>query len=126
MTSLFLLFSHSLTDEQIDDAKDSLGVEEFVSLPESLQRAWSSAPPELESLEEYAEPFYEFLLHRAKEGDFVLISGDFGLCFLLVSWCKSQNLIPIYATTKREAQEIETEAGIERKSLFRHVRFRRY
>ncbi|MFW6308045.1 MAG: CRISPR-associated protein Csx20, partial [Campylobacterales bacterium] len=87
MTSMFLLFSHSLTDEQIEDAKNSLGVDEFISLPDSLQQAWSSVPPELDGVREYAEAFYEFLSRRAMKGDFVLISGDFGLCYLLVQWC---------------------------------------
>lgn len=126
MTSMFLLFSHSLTDEQIDDAKNTLGVDEFVSLPDSIQQAWSSVPPELDGVGGYAEAFYEFLSHRAKKGDFVLISGDFGLCYLLVQWCKVHDFIPVYATTKRDTEEIETSKGIERKSTFKHVRFRRY
>jgi len=34
---LFLLFSHKLTDEQIKDAKDNLGIDEFIYLLKDLQ-----------------------------------------------------------------------------------------
>jgi hypothetical protein len=49
---MFLFFSHTLTDEQIDDAK-SMGVIEFVKLSQDLQERFSNVPPELESLDEY-------------------------------------------------------------------------
>ena len=36
MSNLFLLFSHTLTPEQVKDANEVLGVEKIVSLPLSL------------------------------------------------------------------------------------------
>ena len=120
--TLHLLFSHRLTDEQIKDAKESLQVSDFAPLPGELQKSFSNVPPELETLTEYAKPFKAYLQEKAKEGDFVLIQGDFGLCFILVEFCKTNNLIPVYATTKRIAVE---ENGIKI-SKFKHIRFRRY
>jgi CRISPR/Cas system-associated protein Cas10 (large subunit of type III CRISPR-Cas system) len=122
LKTLHLLFSHHLTDEQIKDAKDSMQVTNFTPLPSNLQKAFSNIPPELETLTEFAKPFKTYLQEKAKEGDFVLIQGDFGLCFILVEFCKQNNLIPVYATTKRIAVE---ENGIKI-SKFKHSRFRRY
>jgi hypothetical protein len=62
----YLLFSHKLTNAQIKDAKN-LGVDEFIYLPEDLQRKFSNVPLELESIKEYAKDFERFL-ENAKSG----------------------------------------------------------
>jgi len=122
---LFLFFSHTLTQEQINDAKN-LGIDKFVPLPNELQYLWSNVPPELEDIEEYAKPFYEFLNINARKGDYVLVQGDFGLSCRLVNYSKQKGLIPVYATTKRKVIETEKDGKIVKKSEFKHVRFRRY
>jgi len=120
--TMHLLFSHRLTEEQIVDAKKHLGITHFRALPDDLQRLFSAVPPELESLKTYAEPFKTYLKQEASKGDVVLIQGDFGLCFLLANFCKQEELLPIYATTKRIVLEKD---GIKI-SKFKHIRFRRY
>ena len=107
---MYLLFSHKLTDAQIEDAK-KLGVDEFVYLPEDLQRKFSNIPPELESVKKYAKDFEKFL-ENAKSGDYVLIQGDFGLTCHLVNFAKSKGLIPVYATTKRISKDIKKDGKI--------------
>jgi hypothetical protein len=121
---MYLLFSHKLTDEQIEDAK-KLGVDEFVYLPDDLQRKFSNVPPELESIKEYAKDLEKFL-ENAKRGDYVLIQGDFGLTCRLVSFSKNKGLIPVYATTKRISKEIKKDGKVVKISEFMHIRFRRY
>lgn len=123
---MFLLFSHNLNKEQIESAKKDLGIVEFVSLGENLQKLWSFVPPQLQDLNEYSSCFKEFLKDNAKSGDFVLISGDFGLSFIMVEYAKSINLVPIYATTKREVIEKKIDDKIIKESVFSHVIFRRY
>lgn len=121
---MFLLFNHALTDDQIADARESLGIDEFVELPKELIEAWGNVPPELEDLSEYIMQFIEFL-ESAKEGEYVLLSGDFGACHRLALWAKDRGLKPVYATTKREAVEVSLpNGGIEKKSVFKHIRFR--
>jgi hypothetical protein len=121
---MYLLFSHKLTDAQIEDAK-KLGVDEFVYLPEDLQRKFSNIPPELESVKKYAKDFEKFL-ENAKSGDYVLIQGDFGLTCHLVNFAKSKGLIPVYATTKRISKDIKKDGKIIKMSEFKHIKFRRY
>jgi len=119
---LFLLFSHTIIPTQKSYAKDILRASEFVTLPKELQILFSNVPPELEDLKDYAKPIIEFLNINASKGDYVLIQGDFGLSFLVVEFCKNNNLIPIYATTKRVAYEKD---GVK-VSRFEFVRFRKY
>jgi len=123
---LFLLFSHKLTDEQIKDAKENLGISEFVYLPEDLQYKFSNVPPEIEDIKEYSKDFKEFLKNNAKKDDYVLVQGDFGVVFQIVEFCKENSLKAIYSTTKRVSKEKKIEGKIVKISEFKHVRFRKY
>ncbi len=126
MKKLFLLFSHTLTPSQKEDAKKSLGVEQFVSLPDNLQKLWSNIPPDLPNLKEYLTPIKNFLKENAKEGDIVLIQGDFGGCFEMVNFVKSLNLKAVHSTTKRDVIEKTVNGKVEKFSVFEHVIFREY
>ena len=126
MYKMFLLFSHKLTDEQIKDAKENLGVDEFVYLPLSLQKKFSNVPPELEDIKEYSKIFIDFLKDNAKKDDYVLVQGDFGVVFNLVEFCKENNLKAVYSTTKRVVKEQIINGKIIKTSEFKHIRFRNY
>jgi len=123
---MFLLFSHKLTSLQEEDAKKSLQVEEFVYLPPSLQKLWSNIPPNLSNLKEYLEPIKKFIKDNAKEGDIVLIQGDFGGCYEMVNFVKSLNLKAVHSTTKRDVVEKIVDGKVEKFSRFEHVIFREY
>jgi len=125
--ALHLFFSHALTSEQEQDARESLGIGSICPLPPALQSLWSNIPPEAQTLDEILKPLLEYLVGVARAGDFVLVSGDFGASVALVSFAKANDLVPIYATTKRESlEERQSDGSIVRSSRFVHVRFRRY
>ena len=123
---MFLLFSHKLTEDQIKDAKDNLGVKEFVYLPDDLQKKFSNVPPELDDIKKYSEVFIDFLKNNAKKEDFVLIQGDFGIVFNVVEFCKENNLKAVYSTTKRIVKEKIIDGKVVKISEFKHIKFRRY
>lgn len=126
MNKMFLLFSHTLTKNQKDDAMKSFGIEEFIYLPKDLQELFSNVPNDLKKLSEYLIPIKLFLKKYSKEGDFVLIQGDFGATYILVNFAKSLKLKAVYSTTKRVTQEFEEDGKIIKKSIFEHERFREY
>ena len=127
MPNLILFFSHNLTGEQEEDAKVNLKCENIISLPDDLQKLWSQIPPEGELPKGIIEKFTGFLIDNSKENDFVLIQGEFGVTCYMVNWCFQNNRIPIYATTKRVANEMKNENGeVELIKIFKHVRFRKY
>lgn len=121
---MILLFSHTLSDEQKNDAIQNFEVVEFVSLPNDLQKLWSNFDADLEKLD--LEPFKKFLQSVAKSGDVVLVQGDFGASFSMVQFALELGLISVYATTKREAFEVVENGQTVKKSIFKHRRFRRY
>ena len=125
--TLFLFFNHDLTEHQKQDAIASLGVKRIVELPPSLKALWRSIPPELEALSDYISPFKKWLEAEACKGDYVLIQGDFGACYLMVRYCFEKGFVPVYSTTKREViEKLLPDGSIELHHVFRHRRFRRY
>ena len=123
--SIFLLFSHKLTDSQIEELKSN-GITSFVYLPHSLQILWSNVPPDLKELKGYLKPIIEWLKANAKEGDWVLVQGDFGAVFIVVDFCFQNGLVPVYATTERIAIEKVENGRTIKVSQFSHVIFRKY
>ncbi len=127
MKKMILFFSHHLTEAQIEDAQKNYAIEEFVSLPKELQPLWSQIDPDIPTLKEGLKPLFDFLKTEAKKGDYALIQGDFGAVYLMVNYAKELGVIPVYATTKREAVEYIDENGkLVKKSVFEHRRFREY
>jgi hypothetical protein len=125
--SLFLLFNHALTPEQHADAQASLGVEAVVLPPEDIRGLWSNLDPDWEGLFEVLAPVRQWLAESARPGDYVLIQGDFGACWLMVRYAFDNLLRPVYSTTRRQAEELPQPDGTVRLvHHFRHVRFREY
>ena len=129
MSSLFLLFSHYVTEEQLQDARQSLGITDFVRLPEDLQKRFSNVPADLETIDEYLQPILDWIdEHCASHKDYILIQGDFGATYFLVDYCKKRNYAtPIYATTERKSvEEVQEDGSIKTQRIFKHKRFRLY
>ncbi len=126
-TSLFLLFNHELTALQEEEARASLHISSINEPPPGLKAMWRQIPPELGEIDGYLEPIRAWLGREADRGDFVLIQGDFGACFLMVGFAFEHGLVPIYSTTNREAEEAQHENGsVTLTHRFRHRMFRRY
>ena len=124
---LIVIFNHQLTEAQKEDAYKSLGVSEIILLPDDLQKLWSQVPPEPARIDEYLGPVQLWLTRNAKAGDFVLIQGEFGATLIAVNKSFLLDLVPIYSTTSRIAEETmfsDGKVGINH--IFSHVRFREY
>ncbi|MFH0824780.1 MAG: CRISPR-associated protein Csx20, partial [Pseudomonadota bacterium] len=119
---LFLIFNHTITEAQRNDARNTLGVEAIVELPPHLQTLWSNIPADMPELTSYLEPLRDRLKDRGKAGDFVLIQGDFGATYLMVRFALEQGLVPVYSTTKRRAlEELLPDGSVKLVHNFQHV-----
>lgn len=115
MKKLFVLLNHKLDEAQKEDAKISLNITEIVILTTEI---WSKIPPESDSIDSYLSELKTRLKSEAKNGDYLLVQGDFGATYLMIQFALSLGVIPIYATTTRsEMQNMMT---------FKHHRFREY
>ena len=125
--SLYLLFNHELTQRQERDAERTLGADRIIDLPPDLKEKWRQVPPALPRIKDYLGPVTEWLGAWAEKGDYVLIQGDFGACFIMVNFALEKGLVPVYSTTKREAVEEHLPDGsVSLRHMFRHRMFRRY
>lgn len=125
MRKMFLIFNHELTAEQLEDAKIKLNISEFVSLPNILQKVWANFPPEKEEID--TREIENWLIKNSVKNDVVLVQGDFGAVFKIVNFAIYKKMLPVYATTKRlTLEKILFNGVIEKTSVFRHVRFRKY
>lgn len=124
---MLLIFSHQLTDTQIQSAKKDLGVDKFHYLPEELQYLWNRIPPDVEDINPYLKSITKWIDTMASKDDYILVQGDFGATYKIVSYCKLKGFTTVYSTTKRDALESRDENGkIVLTHKVSHVMYRRY
>lgn len=127
MSTLYILLNHTLTEEQRINARKQLKVHSFVEPPEEISKIWSSVEPEGELNLERLNKVVDWLSQNTRSGDFVLVQGEYGATYYVVNYCFQQELVPVYATSKRVYEEKVLEDGsVERRHLFKHVNFRIY
>ncbi|SDZ35743.1 hypothetical protein SAMN05660462_02835 [Proteiniborus ethanoligenes] len=127
MRKLILIFSHSLTDKQIEDSKVNLYINEFIYLPKELQGKWSLIPPDMEDISNITDEIKDWIDSVADKDDYILVQGDFGATYDVVKHLKNKGHRVIYSTTSRRAKEIVRDDGkIEITHIFDHVMYREY
>ncbi len=129
MSTLHLLFSHTLTPDQEQDAHLNLGVGQFKSLSPDLQELFSNVPPDLKSLDTYLAPIQAWIKEFAADPqDYILIQGDFGATYFLVDYCKQCGFaVPVYATTERQSVDVtQADGSVVTQRTFRHKMYREY
>jgi hypothetical protein len=127
MAQLYLLFNHTLTREQQCCARSELGVEKIVDPPPHIRALWANIPAGQAAIRPALTPVFAWIDQEIAPGDFLLVQGDFGACWLVAKYAEQHGIVPVYATTRREATERHTgDNQIEITHTFRHVRFRQY
>ncbi len=127
MADLFLLFNHSLTNIQAEQAKQELGVRKIHKPPPDISQLWANIPPDPESINDFLAPVFAWIDDKMAAGDFILVQGDFGACYLTIRHVSGSGVIPVYSTTERRAKEKQLDDGsVQLTHTFQHVRFRKY
>lgn len=126
-SKLFLVFNHTFSSDQIDNARESLHIGDIIELPPNLRHDWGNIPPGLKKISEFLDPVRNWIRWFSSAGDYILIQGDFGACYILVNFSFELGLIPIYSTTQRQANQLADEDGaIILTHKIKHVLFRKY
>jgi hypothetical protein len=125
--NMLVLFNHTLTEKQIEDAKQNLLIKEIITPPQAISQLWRSIPPEAEIIDHVLQDVRDWINANSHDGDYLLIQGEFGSVYLMVRHAMEKGLIPIYSTSLRTAEEEEMQDGsIRLVHHFNHVRFRKY
>lgn len=123
MSRVFCLMNHSLTQKQIAELTDVYKCKEIVYPEETISSLWSQVNS---TNEKDVIQSVIFWLKAAKDGDYLIIQGEFGLTFTLVDYALKEKLIPIYATSKRIAKESRVGETVHREYIFEHICFKKY
>lgn len=127
MTKMLVLLNHTLTEQQIADAERSLGISAVELPPADIAAIWSSIDPVGELPMAMIGDVCVWLSSVGEIGDYVLVQGDFGATYYIVSWCFLNGFIPVYSTTKRVSEETILEDGSKYlKHIVKHINFRVY
>lgn len=125
--SLFLIFNHTFTPLQKEDAFDMLGVDRIVEMPGELKNLWSNIPPDYFEIQDVLQPVRDWIGQNARQNDYILIQGDFGACYLMVNFAFESGFVPIYSTTSRVVEEdLQADGSVSLKHRFKHQIFRKY
>lgn len=126
MKKMLVIFNHEiLSNEQANYAKSKMNVDEINYLTNNLKSIWKQIDPHTEKID--LTEIENFILNHTHSKDFVLIQGEFGASYKIINFCFQHNRIPVYATTERKSEEsINKEGNIEKRSIFKFVRFRMY
>lgn len=125
--AMFLMFNHSFSKTQEQQAGKSMNVQQVIEMPELLKKLWQQVPAESNTLKSYLSPLRKWLSEKPKKNDIILIQGDFGATYLMVEFAFKLNLIPVYATSVRRATEkAQADGSIKLEHVFNFCRFRQY
>ena len=119
--NIVLLFSHILTETQAKELKEQYRCENIIYMPEEIKMRWMSVDDNTSP-----EIFESFLLDNLKKGDYVLIQGDWGMTYKLITFAKKNGFIPIFSRTTRNVKEVNNGDKIIKTSIFQHIGFRKY
>ena len=124
MPRTFCLLNHQLTQKQITELETTFCSEKILYPEAELAMMWAQISPENNS--QLLIDRVIMWLQLAKSGDYFVVQGEFGTTFKLVDYALKNNLIPIYATTKRIAKEVREGEQVHREYIFEHVCFKKY
>lgn len=123
---MFVVLSHTLTEKQIQEIKQRFHIADIVYPPEHLRKLWANIPPEGEWEEQWIKDLKDWLSQQLSDGDKLIVQGEFGAVFSLVSWLKNNGFQVYYATSLRKAEEMKQGGVVVTRRTFEHICFREY
>ena len=130
---MFVILSHTLTEDQKKDAMHTLGVSEFILLKDvnpELQEKVSNFDPELSTDDVYDLAIEVYNTITEVNPLFVCMQGEAGLQFLvwtIITSAENRHIIIAQSTTKRTSVDIlQPDGAVKKVSEFKHIQWRLY
>lgn len=121
----YCLLNHKLTENQEKELSEKFHSERIVYPSQQLSEKWAQIPA-TERVDRTTAQAVVGWLSDAEEGDTLIVQGEMGITFLLVSYALSHGLVPLHAVSRREETEVCEGENVVKRHVFRHVCFRRY
>ena len=121
----YCLLNHSLTDNQIKELVEEYNISEIKYPDAELSVKWMQIPAS-KNLDMNVIKAVLVWIQDAEKDDVLIVQGEFGSTFYIVDYALKNGLIPVYAVTKRVAEEKRNGEEVVRQYIFRHCCFRKY
>lgn len=121
----YCLLNHKLTENQEKELSEKFHSERIVYPSQAISVMWAQIPVTERVDRKTAQAVVDWL-SDAEEGDMLIVQGEMGITFLLVSYALGRGLVPIHAVSRREETEVCDGESVVKCHVFRHVCFRRY
>jgi len=116
-----------LTEDQLNDLKETFGVQEIIYLPQDLKERINHPHPELSELKLYIRPVLKYLNRNLNVGDIIVINGDPAATYLVAHHSLICGFVPLQPVTRYEMVEEKLSNGeVRTKKVLKHVKFRKY
>lgn len=126
MKKLIVLMSHDMTNLQRKDAYNTFDIETIVEAETNIKEIWGNINP-ISSLDlTRLDIIINWITEISQKGDYILVQGEFGATFYMVDFCFKNDLIPVYAISKRHVVEDRDGEIITTNRIFSHEIFREY
>lgn len=125
MKKLYLLLNHTLTENQITELKETWHVDSIEETPDPIKNFWSQIKADRVITKKDLQLVVDWL-NGAKEGDIIVLQGEFGSSFALVDYALQKKIVPVHSVTRRVASETRDGEKVFRNYVFEHVCFRKY
>ncbi|MDU7496966.1 CRISPR-associated protein Csx20 [Sneathia sanguinegens] len=92
---IILCFSHKLNDIQLLELKNRYNIsnsKDIIYLPQDLQFIWSNVSENFDIYSNNYNKIKNFIKATANENDLILIKGEWGYTYNLVTYCKKHPL----------------------------------
>jgi len=124
MARMFLLYSQTLTYAQKMEACEDWGVTTIIPAPSTLQVLWGKLPVGTCEINTHISPVLAWLEQEIRPEDLLLVQGETGGVYQVVTFCKSNGIRAMYSAAKHTTVEDRFPDGDTiTTTIYRHIRF---
>lgn len=100
--TIIIITNEKLQDEEKNKIIDKYKIKKIKLLPEGTQKKWNEIDTNTDISHKNLNDMKTMIEKNIGEGDYILIQGEPGATFKIVSWAKEEGFIPIYSFIDKE------------------------
>ena len=100
--TIIIITNEKLQDEEKNKIIDKYKIKKIKLLPEGTQKKWNEIDTNTDISHKNLNDMKTMIEKNIGEGDYILIQGEPGATFKIVSWAKEEGFIPIYSFINKE------------------------
>ena len=100
--TLIIITNEKLQDEEKNMIIDKYKIRKIKMLSDVIQKKWDEIGINTDISQKKLDEMKVMIKRNIEKGDYILIQGDLGATFDIVSWAKEEGFIPIYSFIDKE------------------------